>query len=77
MLSMPDAITLFGVFMTATVSIWKFVPKRSDEAATWREVKLLRECMESQLKGLGNRLEIIERDMRRVAVHLGLDLWGS
>lgn len=77
MLTMPDSIALFGVFMTVAVSVWKFVPKKSNEVATWREVKQLRESLEQQLSLFGDRLDCIERDMRRVAVHLGLDLWGS
>lgn len=64
------AITIFSVCIPLSVVIWKWVPRRRDDVATWKEVQHLRE-------DLTLRLDVMQRDINRIAHKVGLDIWGS
>lgn len=70
MLTLPDALGLLSASLPVCMFIYKRKLKHSEEAETCRELKQLRENLEA-------RLDVIERDQRRIAVKLGFDLWGS
>lgn len=64
------AIAMASVSAPITMGIFKFVPRRRDDTATWREVQHLREDLMA-------RLDVMQKDMNRIAHKVGLDIWGS
>jgi len=64
------AIALFSISLPLSVSIYKLVPRRRDDAATWREVKKLGDDFNA-------RMDVLQRDVNRIAARVGLDIWGS
>jgi len=69
-LSVEWAVAIFSVSAPLTMSIYKLVPRRRDDVATFREVKQLRTDLES-------RFDVLQRDVNRIAAKVGVDIWGS
>ena len=70
MLSIPDAIGLAAISAPICVAVWKHRVKRRDEAVLTQEFQ----AFAAQTV---KRLETIETQVTRIAVKLGVDLWGS
>jgi hypothetical protein len=64
------AIALFSVSLPVSVSIYKWVPHRRSDEATYKAVDRLR-------ADINVRLDNMQRDLNRIAVKTGTDLWGS
>lgn len=63
------AMATVGISAPLTMAIFKFVPRRREDHATWKEVQHLRE-------DVTGRLDVMQRDLNRIAHKAGLDIWS-
>jgi len=71
------AITVFSVCIPLAVAIFKLVPRRRDDVATWRELQQLRTDMETKFERMDTRFDTLHRDVTQIAISIGKGMLGS